>query len=104
MPGRFTDELVHIALYGVLGVLVGRALAATTSLGGAARVALTCALAAAYGITDELHQLFTPRRSCGWHDFVADAIGGFLGGLLAATVLSRHPTNAADSKDSLNQP
>jgi VanZ family protein len=106
VPGRYTDKLVHIALYGVLGLLVGRALAATTALGAPARVALACALATIYGITDELHQLLTPRRSCDWHDVVADAIGGLLGGLLAATLLasrSGSPAPAA-SKDTSNQP
>jgi VanZ family protein len=107
VPGRYTDKVVHVALYGVLGLLVGRALAATTALGGPARVALTCALATAYGITDELHQLFTPRRSCDWHDVVADALGGLVGGLLAATVLSGRPDRskaAKPSNESGNQP
>jgi VanZ family protein len=110
VPGRFTDKLVHIALYGVLGLLVGRALASSARLGGARLVVLTGLLATAYGITDELHQLLTPRRSCDWHDVVADAIGGLLGGLLAATVLARRKprsestSESKSSKESINQP
>jgi VanZ family protein len=101
VPGRYTDKVVHVLVYAVLGLLLGRALAATatanatptpatkTALRRASTVVVVCVLATSYGITDELHQLFTPRRSCDWHDVVADAVGGLLGGVLAATVLSR---------------
>ena len=108
VPGRYTDKVVHVLLYAVLGVLLGRALEATTALRRAPRVVVGCALATAYGITDELHQLLTPRRSCDWHDVVADAVGGLLGGLLAATVLSRpsrgQRSSAAEPKPSAETP
>jgi VanZ family protein len=109
VPGRYTDKVVHVLLYAVLGLLVGRALEVTTALGRAPKVAVACVLATAYGITDELHQLFTPRRSCDWHDVVADAVGGLLGGVLAATVLSRRsrarkPSAPRSSTQTPNQP
>jgi len=37
------------------------------------------AVANLYGISDELHQSFTPFRTPDWHDVVADALGGALG-------------------------
>jgi len=95
VPGRQTDKLVHAFLYGVLGVFSGRALAAGTSLAGARLVGATCLMAIGYGISDELHQLFTPRRSCDWHDVVADAVGGLLGGLVAEALVRRHRANRA---------
>jgi VanZ family protein len=52
-------------------------------------VALACLLATLYGVTDELHQLFTPRRSCDFYDVVADAVGGLLGAVLAAALVAR---------------
>jgi VanZ family protein len=93
-PVPETDKLVHIVLYGVLALLVGRALGSTTSLGRGGLVALAALLATAYGVTDELHQLLTPRRSCDVHDVFADAIGGLAGGILAATVLRKRVRRA----------
>jgi VanZ family protein len=107
VPWRLTDKVVHVALYAVLGFLIGRALAATTTLAQGSRFLLAAALAAAYGVTDELHQLLTPRRSCDFYDGVADAIGGLLGGLLAATLLARKRTETTprnSSTKSGNQP
>jgi VanZ family protein len=89
LPGAQTDKLIHGVVYLVLGLLSGRALGATTGIRRGRRVALACLLATAYGVTDELHQLFTPRRSCDWHDVVADAVGGLAGAVLAATLLAR---------------
>ena len=40
-------------------------------------------LAAAYGITDEVHQYFVPGRMGIWQDWVADAVGALLGAWLA---------------------
>jgi VanZ family protein len=91
VPGAQTDKLVHGIIYLVLGLVCGRALAATTGLAAGRRVALAFLLATAYGVTDELHQLFTPRRSCDWHDVVADAVGGLLGAVLAVTLARRAP-------------
>jgi VanZ family protein len=79
VPGWHSDKLVHGAVYLVLGAFCARGLRATTTLSPAALVSATTALATAYGVTDELHQLFTPRRSCDWRDIVADGIGAALG-------------------------
>jgi VanZ family protein len=94
VPGAQTDKVAHVALYLVLGLAISRALRATTRLAGGRLLATTCLLATAYGITDELHQLFTPRRSSDWHDVAADAVGGLAGALLATRIFKRaanHP-------------
>ena len=70
------DKLIHAAVYFVLGALVMRALG---------RYALTVLAVAAYGLSDELHQLLTPGRACELWDWIADLSGGLLG---AAFVLA----------------
>lgn len=81
------DKIVHTFVYGVLGALTFRAV----RKGGAPgrRPTLTAPLAVLltilYGVSDELHQIFTPNRSPDWHDVVADAVGGTLGALFMVT-------------------
>jgi VanZ family protein len=59
---RVVAKLVHFVLYGVLGFLMTGGLRATMGLFGARLVTAGCLLATANGVTDELRQLFTPRR------------------------------------------
>ncbi|HVZ74465.1 MAG TPA: VanZ family protein [Polyangia bacterium] len=77
------DKLVHATLYGGLGALVARASWPRTARSRARTVVGAGLFAVAYGITDELHQLFVPRRSSDVLDVAADAVGGFLGAWLA---------------------
>jgi VanZ family protein len=94
VPGTQTDKLVHGTLYLVLGALCARALRRTWTATAPRMVLLATLLATLYGVTDELHQLLTPRRSCDWHDALADAVGGLLGALLATSLARRHNTHA----------
>ena len=71
------DQAIHPIEYTVLGILIVRALAG----GLPARITLSTALlgialTVAYGLTDEIHQMFVPGRVADWRDLVADAIGG----------------------------
>jgi VanZ family protein len=84
------DKVVHVVIYIVLGVFCLRAIRRTSSLTGARAVALAALLTALYGISDELHQIFTPKRTADWHDAAADAAGG-LAGALAALAKVRRP-------------
>jgi VanZ family protein len=93
VPGWHVDKLVHGVLYLVLGFLCARALAATTRLKGATLVAAATLLGTAYGVTDELHQLLTPRRSCDWRDVIADGAGALIGAGVAVA-LSRHSNHS----------
>lgn len=82
------DKVVHILEYAVLGALAARALLLGRPAGTArGAVLLAAALAAAYGFTDEAHQLLVPERAFEWEDLGADAAGGLFGaagyGLLA---------------------
>jgi len=77
-----SDKMAHALLYGVMGALSFRAARLTYPLAEQRRaVAALSAIAVAtlYGISDELHQSFTPQRTPDWHDVVADAFGGALG-------------------------
>ena len=44
---------------------------------------LAAVLAAAYGLTDEIHQIFVPLRSVELADWMADAVGGLAGAIAA---------------------
>ncbi len=49
----------------------------------------TIIIAAAYGLLDELHQLFVPGRSAEVFDWIADFIGGIAGSSLAEYIYRR---------------
>jgi VanZ family protein len=73
------DKYLHAVLYAGLAALLVRALAG----GWRRRVTLgivvaTIAIAAAYGVSDEFHQSFVPRRSVEAMDVMADTIGAAL--------------------------
>lgn len=70
------DKLVHMAIYGLLGALGGRA-AGRARLGRAALLVLAACIA--YGLFDEWYQQFTPGRSSDLLDFAADAVGASAG-------------------------
>jgi VanZ family protein len=83
-PGA--DKLVHFALYAPLGA------ALVYALGGHWRWAGL--LAALYGVSDELHQMFVPMRFADGFDVLADAAGGFVGAWLMARRGARHEPRA----------
>jgi VanZ family protein len=70
------DELAHFAVYTVLGVLAGRAMAEPRPIERVIGVLLAIALFAAL---DELHQLWIPNRFATFSDWVADLLGATLG-------------------------
>jgi VanZ family protein len=70
------DKDLHAVLYGGLAVLLVRALARQWPARVTAAVALTATLlAAAYGVSDEMHQRFVPPRQSDPYDVAADATG-----------------------------
>lgn len=80
---RFSDKLVHAAVYAVLGALVARALARTRRPLTAVAAAVAVAVVAGFGLFDEWTQSFSPGRSPDLIDAVADAVGATAGFLLA---------------------
>jgi VanZ family protein len=93
LPGQ-TDKLVHGTVYAILGALCLRAIVMTWTWPHRPAVAIATLLALLYGITDEIHQAFTPMRTPDWRDAVADMIGGLAGALIFAAVTSRRKPGA----------
>ncbi|MDD5306777.1 MAG: VanZ family protein [Deltaproteobacteria bacterium] len=83
----YADKIAHAALYGLLGLLLALALRRTGRTWGWVRlIAVATIIAAAYGITDELHQKLTPFRSPDPFDAMADAVGALFGAAFYAIV------------------
>ncbi|MEK6193956.1 MAG: VanZ family protein [Deltaproteobacteria bacterium] len=83
----FSDKLLHVGAYAVLGFLLYRAFSAMDNGATAARfIAMSIFLTALYGASDEIHQYFVPSRSAEFLDFAADAIGGILGVMTAMII------------------
>ena len=71
---------LHSLAYAGLAVLVVRALAGGLPRRiGAGIVASAMLITTAYGVTDEVHQLFVAGRSAEVYDLVSDAVGAFAG-------------------------
>ena len=83
------DKILHLFEYAGLAALFGRALVGE-GLGWSASFVVAALLAAAYGATDEYHQLFVPLRSGELRDWLVDVLGASLG---AALVFARSSAN-----------
>ncbi len=76
LPIRVWDKAGHAAAYAGLCLLIVRALAGGWTQPVSVRiVCMAAVLAIAYGLTDEFHQSFVPRRSPDAFDLLADAAG-----------------------------
>ncbi len=81
------DKALHAIEYGTLGAAYLRALDPAATRARLAGIAWV--LAALFGVSDEIHQLFTPGRSADVRDVIADAIGAALGVLAYRAVCAR---------------
>lgn len=80
IPLDVSDKSLHAAAYFGLAVLLVRALSGGWRARLTVRVALGAMLIAmAYGMSDEVHQLFVPGRMADVYDLYADATGAALG-------------------------
>ena len=101
-PGpRATDlrsTLAHVAEYAVFGFLALNLLVRWRGQLTARIVAAAWLLSVAYGISDELHQAFVPRRDASLLDVLADAAGAALGVATAVLLLRArgHLSRTAD--------
>jgi VanZ family protein len=79
MTYLYQDKVMHAGAYFVLACLLAHAY----SKGGLKRrFLLAFVLAALYGASDEIHQLFVPGRDCSIWDWAADGVGAWLGAFL----------------------
>lgn len=77
------DKVVHFLVYGLLATLLVRIPGLRRE--GRLPVLLAVVLTSLYGVTDELHQTFTPGRELDVADWIVDTAGA----LLAATLYAR---------------
>lgn len=73
------SSLGHFCEYLVLGALLTRAFGACRSRSFALVLGLAVLTASAYGVTDELHQIFVPGRMCDPADWLVDTVGAAVG-------------------------
>ncbi len=74
------DKAAHVIEYGILAVLVARAVRGTwPALSHARALLLAVAITAGWGYLDEMHQAFVPGRDANAFDLLADVIGALLG-------------------------
>ena len=101
LPGWWNaDKLVHGIIFGVLGALGWRGVRATFGRGRSLteQVIIAVACTTLFGISDELHQAFTPHRSPDVFDVIADAIGGSLGALVCVAIVARKRARAVPER------
>jgi VanZ family protein len=88
IPGM--DKLAHLLIYLLLGLLFSRAYGLTfPRLTVRSLLALAWLSTALYGASDELHQFFVAARSADFIDWLADAAGGVLGGVIYRWLVMR---------------
>lgn len=85
----FSDKLMHLLAYGILGALVCRA--SNTIVRWRHRwgalVVIGLMTATLYGASDEWHQSFVAGRSAEITDLIADFVGGLAGSLAYVSFL-----------------
>lgn len=82
---HLTRKLAHFSEYAVLGALCFLALS-RHRLNPKLSAFLGLGISALYGVTDELHQLFVPGRSCQVGDIAIDTMGAIVGILIAGII------------------
>lgn len=73
------DKLVHCICFAGLAFWV--AFAVGTKLPTQWRIALPVIIVSVWGITDEIHQSFTPGRESSVFDWCADTVGAIIGSI-----------------------
>jgi VanZ family protein len=91
-PGDSPDWVMHVGEYGLLALLVGRAMTAGRGMAPGramtpARAMIAAAACLAFGAADEVHQTFVVGRSGSVRDWLFDLVGVALG--LAAVAIWR---------------
>lgn len=80
------DKLAHLAIYGVLGFIVGWMLRRRTGAHGASVIAMAALLCVAWGAGDEIYQSSVPGRDPSLADLAADFAGALSGAACAVLI------------------
>ena len=85
------DKLLHIAEYSILGFLMARSIF-SLNLRYPQRPLFIIAiiLSTLYGLSDEVHQSFTPGRTTSLGDLIADGLGSLIGAVLYLKMLLKY--------------
>ena len=90
------DKLAHLAMYGGLAAIVSWGLRRSERpVPPHIQFLLPILVAALYGLSDEIHQIFVPRRHFDLLDVLADTAGAVLVQVLLCRLLWRLPLRAA---------
>ena len=71
-------KTLHVLEFGLLALLLARGMFRVTAWKASRIYFLAILLTTAYGVSDEVHQLFVPGRSARAGDVVADCIGALI--------------------------
>lgn len=82
---RNADKLVHLICFSGLSFWVSFA----CNIKNKTQLWKPVLIVSFYGFIDEIHQCFTPGRSCSFFDWCADFTGAIIGGLVFLYVLNK---------------
>ncbi len=83
-------KLAHVIEYGILGILIYRALK-QEKISKKEAIIYAIIIACFYGFTDEFHQSFTPHRTTRLRDVFIDTIGASVGILIVWKLSPKMP-------------
>ncbi len=99
---KHQDKVLHFCEYLALALILARACTGPTSTPRSWRILAAGLAAAAFAVTDEIHQQFVPGREASLMDVAADSMG-IVAGLLCWTVwLDRRATRERKIHDELD--
>jgi VanZ family protein len=75
---RIDLSVLHVPMFFALSYLIARAASAHAWAGERTAIATAILFTAAYGVLDELHQLYVPGRTFSYLDIGFDLLGGCL--------------------------
>ena len=82
------DKLLHACAFGSLAFALSYWFSADTWLAEPLKCfVLVCCMAACYGISDEIHQIFVPGRDASLYDWLADCTGAVIAVLVRLQVV-----------------
>lgn len=85
----FIRKAAHASEYTILGVLLFLAVREYENVrSGGIRLAVSWILGTLYAVTDEIHQLFVPGRSCELRDMGIDSLGVFAGAVAVFVIFT----------------
>ena len=75
----FVRKAAHFGVYGLLGCLLAGATLTYKKMKFLKRLLAAGTVCILYAVSDEIHQLFVPGRSCQFKDMMIDSLGALLG-------------------------